>query len=265
MNFYRHRLKSAVAGSAAALAAFALVTLGGAATMANAQSPSANGALTSSPSSNSRASSTWQANEDDFVFTQGALSFVGSGLRGLDLQDSRNIFTLDQSLPQGDWDLHFDIALTMESGRSMGEFGLYSDENNHVAIQLWSALGEWCQEIGFGLLLRNNGTATTAYQDIAASSVHCGATQDPELVAPILDTLAFEGARLTLSRREQDYNATLTLPGITIGGAPLQFISAGLPSLRAGGVIAFSGGLFDDSISGNMLASVHRIELVDIN
>ncbi|MEM1273272.1 MAG: VWA domain-containing protein [Pseudomonadota bacterium] len=202
---------------------------------------------------------------DDYVFTQGALTFIASDLRGLHLQDSGNVFTLDQGLPQGDWDLHFDLTLTMESGRSMVEFGLFSDENNHVAVQLWSALGEWCQEIGFGLLLRNDGAATTAYQDIAASSVHCGATQDPELVAPILETLAYEGARLTLSRRGQDYNAALTLPGLTIGNSPLEFVSPGLPSLRVRGAIAFSGGLFDDSISGNLLAAVHRIELVDVN
>ncbi|MEO0418561.1 MAG: carboxypeptidase-like regulatory domain-containing protein [Pseudomonadota bacterium] len=62
MNFYRHRLKSAVAGSAAALAALAM----GAPAPVNAQT----GGLTSTLGENNASKAGWEANDDDFLFLQ---------------------------------------------------------------------------------------------------------------------------------------------------------------------------------------------------
>ena len=207
--------------------------------------------------------------KSNYLLDQSALTFAGNGLQGLHLDESTNIFTTDQPLPDGDWDLHLNVMATMEAGRTMIEFGLLSDRDTHVVVQLWGSMGEWCRQFGFGLLLRSGGKATTAYQDLAANSNVCGQTKNPELVEPILAALKKEGARLTLSRRGRTFLARLELPGVNDepgvddeDAPPLVFVSDSLAALRAEGSIAISGGVYDASVPGSLLASVDKVELV---
>jgi hypothetical protein len=204
-------------------------------------------------------------NGDDelYIVEDDELLLIGSTLQSFSNPDASNIFTLDKELPKGDWDINLDLKIKMQTGADMFEIGLFKDHENHLAVQYYLDLGDWCKRIAATFNKFSKGKPTSSTQLISANSGHCGSKVNPD-TQRMIDTHINDGFRLTFSKRGREYSTLIVLNGISIEGQPLSFQSDILTSLRSPGNPAFLAGQFRE-VGGETLVHIDRFEIISIS
>ncbi|MCR9137469.1 MAG: VWA domain-containing protein [Alphaproteobacteria bacterium] len=201
-------------------------------------------------------------NEDAFIVEGGQLLMVGSGEQGLWVEQSANIFRLDNALPTGDWDINVDLKIDLQTGEDSFELGLFRDDQNYLAANVYHHRGDWCHKLEIALFKRVKGKQTSASSLISSNSGHCGQRVHGD-VDPVVAALNKEGLRLTLSKRAREYYATVILKGVLDDGDPRLVQTPSLTSLRAPGQPVITIGNYKD-VDGEVPGYVDRIEIVAV-
>lgn len=204
-------------------------------------------------------------NEDDsaYIVEDDHLLIIGAGEQGLWVKEAANIFQLDNKLPTGDWDLNVDLKIDMQTGEDSFELGLFKDDQNYMAADLYHHRGEWCHKLELALFKRVKGRDTSASTLISSNSGHCGERVHGDVEA-VLASLANDGIRLTLSKRAREYFATATLKGLLNENDPRSVQTPALSSLRAPGNPVIAIGNYKE-VDGEVLGYVDRVEIISID
>lgn len=202
------------------------------------------------------------ADDDAYLVEDGQLLMVGSGEQGLWIEQSANIFRLDEALPEGDWDINVDLKIDMQTGEDSFELGLFKDDQNYLAANLYHHHGDWCHKLEIALFKRVKGKQTSASSLLSSNSGHCGEKIHGDVEAAVASQVS-DGVRLTLSKRAREYFAAVTLNGVLDEGDPRRVQTQALTSLRAPGQPVIAIGNYKD-VDGEVLGYVDRIEIIAI-
>lgn len=200
--------------------------------------------------------------EDAYIVEDGELLLVASTVQGLWVKDASNIIQLSKNLPSGDWDIHVDLKLDMQTGKDSFELGLFSDDQNYLAANLIHDRGDWCHMVQISLFKRSRGKDTGASKYLSSNSGHCGEKVHGD-VPDVVRSIAEHGLRISLSKRSREYSATAILKGIVKDGKPRSVQTPSLTSLRSPGLPALAIGTHKKA-NGELVGYIDRIEIVSL-
>lgn len=205
-------------------------------------------------------SESWSIVNDDadgHIVEDGSLLMATSRVQGFAAGEPVNLVALDRDMPKGDWDMSMRVRFEGQTGRDSLSFGLYTDPQNHLAIEYFNSVGH-CSQTVLRLVKMAKGEATK-FETRTSGSSHCGwGAGDTEAV---IASQAEDGLLLTLSKRGRNYHATATLDGIVGDTGTARTVSTqSLTSLRLPGKPAFMLGKWENA-DGEVLSFIDRVEI----
>ena len=210
-------------------------------------------------------SSAWTVLHEDidrYIVEDGQLLMVGSGEQGLWVKESANIIRLEETMPKGDWDINVDLKIDLQTGEDSFEIGLYKDDLNYLAANLYHHRGDWCHKLELSLFKRVKGKDTSASDLVSSNSGHCGRQVHGDVESAV-DSSIDDGLRLTLSKRGREYHATIQMLGLEDDGKKRSVQTPSLTSLRSPGSPVITIGNYKD-VEGEVLGYVDRFEVISI-
>lgn len=198
-----------------------------------------------------------------------------AGVRGEDAvhsADAQNRLWLEQPLPGGDWDLHLDLSLAVQTGRESVALGVGEDHRNYVTAWLFS---EW-KGCGRSLTLRverSSASDPEAEPEVVrfqrnlfdgpfADDICTGGRAYADALLAALES---NGGRLSLSRRGRDLYASFQMQAPAFEAQPateLSFSTEVLTALRLPGqAFMLLGQWGNDNVEGESLYQVDHLRI----
>lgn len=198
--------------------------------------------------------------------------------RGPRTAEAPNRLVLDQSLPDGDWDLVLDVSMLVQTGHEAVTVGLFDDADNQTSAYFWL---EWegCGPAP-GLTLfsrRGNGdddpSETKFQQDLFKGAwgddiCYAGGRAHADRV---LDVLEQEGATLRLSRRGRALSASVEMTIPPRDGAegataePVRIETEPVTVLRPSGRVSVWAGQWGNTREREAILRLDRFAIEAVN
>lgn len=208
----------------------------------------------------------WQISNpdpDSFVVEDGSLLSINNAVGGLSEKDGRNIFTLSQDMPSGDFDATIRFRAELSTGEDRVDFGLRKDDQNSIFVRLWASDGSGtCSDIAITLHKLSRGEDTYFTTPIRGKLGCSGPS--PQQYEAVKSTIQELGATITLSKRGRKYQAALQISGEEADdGTPISYTTDSLSSLRSPGALSFAIGKNRSNAPGEILLFFDSVEVIE--
>ncbi|MDX1580195.1 MAG: VWA domain-containing protein [Alphaproteobacteria bacterium] len=200
---------------------------------------------------------------DSFLVENGNLLMLNTGVGGVNVPETPNLFRFDQELPDGDWDIEMTFTGELKTSRDRVEVALWKDAENYMVARFWSerkCCG--CSNIAVTIEKLSGGEATR-FNTPLRGNIGCGGPGEgtiDEITANLEET----PATLVLSKRGRSYHAQFRIEGETNeAGEQIVYETDPLTSLRSPGDLVFTAGKFADA-GGEILVFIDKIEILAV-
>jgi hypothetical protein len=209
----------------------------------------------------------WQvsgADPESFIVEEGVLLSMNNQLGGLSGENAKNVFSLSEALPAGDFDAIARFSGEFATGRDRAEFGLWADSENFLVARLvGEANGSGCSNISLDFLKHVRGEETI-FRIPLRGKIGCGGPSAEDFSA-VLSMIESSGATMVISKRGRQYSASLQFGGEVDGaGNPVTYTTPTLSSLRVPGPLSFASGKSQANRPGEILVLWDSIEVISI-
>lgn len=206
--------------------------------------------------------------QNGYVVEQGELLIATTAMGGADIKGARNVFTLTQPMPDGDWDATITFKAEFKTGRDRLQFGLWKDADNSLIGSLWANLDTYMRCAQFVLRSEKRSGGDNANFDTPLRNHGPDACDSARLAKGAfpgaMAALASTPTTLTMHRRGRSYHFSADLGEKQPNGKPLIYQTQPFTSLRPPGALSFMLGKWKDDVSGELAAMVDRVEVFSV-
>ncbi|MER3356912.1 MAG: VWA domain-containing protein [Hoeflea sp. D1-CHI-28] len=206
---------------------------------------------------------------DSYIVEAGELLAINTAVGGFDVGDTRNLFTLDSPLPDGDWDAEVTFTTEFKTGRDRFQFGLWADAENSLVGTLWTerasgSLLNACSFIALSNTKQSGGEATMFDMPVrGAVKTGCGNRGSGFDYEASVEALTGTPLTMTLHKRGRAYHISANLGELDENDEPVIYETEPLTSLRAPGTLAFAVGKWEDA-QGEVAVMVDKVEIFTV-
>lgn len=198
-------------------------------------------------------------NTDAYLVEGGQLLLLSGKTTGFQVEGMENLVTLNQPLPEGDWDAVVQFGGEFRTGRDQFWLGLYEDSKNFLSADVsWSVRPSYNDYVYLRLSKHANGDPTQTMVEVHARDL--GDAAWDEYLA-----LTEEGVHtLVLSKRARSYSATYSNTNLKDEeGNVIVWTTDKLTSLRVPGQLTLGVSKWGD-IDGEVLSLIDSVEILSV-
>lgn len=204
-------------------------------------------------------------NPDAYIVEDGSLLILANAPEANWRHDTtQNLFTFNQELPKGDWDIEMTFTGELATGTDLVWLGLRTDQDNLLASTFNTYSG--CCNCNGGLLYtikRAGGNETTFKANVRGSGSCDGLDSAP--FAEWRKSFETNKTVITLHKRGRSYHTTMAIEGeVGKDGNPRVYATEPLTSLRSPGGLAFGIAKYSKK-EGEVLVMIDKIEIFEVN
>jgi Ca-activated chloride channel family protein len=208
----------------------------------------------------------WDVENPDkeaYLVEDGNLLLFSGHQSGFSDPEMKNVITLTQELPDGDWDAIIRFSGELSSGRDQLWVGFRKDSESYLSANLvdrFTVADDYHgDQVWLNLEKRASGEETKA----PSVSVFAGTTD--QQYESFMKNIVDGRATLVLSKRGRSYSAALTVDGVKDdSGQPVKWETDKLTSLRSPGPLTIGVSLYEQT-AGEILAFIDSVEIVKIS
>ncbi len=203
------------------------------------------------------------ADLDSYIVENGELLAINSDIGGLDVAETRNVFTLAEALPEGDWDATITFKAELKTGRDQLQFGLSKDTGNGLFASLltFESSNSSCAYYILNASKISGGEVVGFDLPLNRSAMRGKCGSRFESLSSIVAPLAENPGYISMHKRGRSYHFSAYVGERDEAGKPIIYTTEPLTSLRVPGKLSFAIGK-SDSAPGEIAAMVDKVEII---